>query len=158
MTPQARVSHQMPGRLRLRVPELRRHTPYFQAAERILGECEGVRRVETNALTAGILVFHRNSVSDIAEYAKARNLFDLILEPDPGPPSVRVAGHVERLDHIITAFTQGRVDTRTWAFAGLTAAAVYQMLRGNTLPAGITLVHYALDALPASRSKIEDGR
>lgn len=151
MLPAAHVSHEMFGRVRLRVPALRRHAPYFQVAERILSECEGVRRVETNPLSGGILVFHRTSIQEIARYAQEKNLFDLVIESDTDPPSARVARQIGHLDTIVTALTRGRVDTRTWLFSGLMLAAVYQALRGNALPAGVSLVHYALDALPPSR-------
>jgi hypothetical protein len=155
MLPLAYVSHEMFGRTRIRVPGLRRHAPYFQAVERILSECESVRRVETNPLSGGILVFHRTSLEDIARFAKASNLFDLVIEPAAGPPSSRVARQIGRLDRTVTSLTLGRVDTRTWVFSGLMIAAVYQMLRGNALPAGVTLMHYALDALP--RPGLDEG-
>jgi hypothetical protein len=152
MLPVAHVSHQMEGRLRVRIPSMCRYTPYFQAAEKILSNCEGVHRVESNALSGGILVLHGTTLAQIERHARLNNLFDLIVAPPAGAPSVQISHGIEQVDQAVTALTGGHVDTRTWVFSGLLGAAVYQMLRGNGLPAGITLLHYALDALPRNGS------
>jgi hypothetical protein len=54
--PSARIVHFTPRRLRLKVPEKRRDTGFFDYVRNRLAAWDSVERVETNPLTASILV------------------------------------------------------------------------------------------------------
>jgi hypothetical protein len=51
-----RIVHHLPGRLRLRVEVLKNDGPALAALAELLAGRRGVTRVETNPLTAGLLV------------------------------------------------------------------------------------------------------
>jgi hypothetical protein len=145
----------MPGRTRIRIPEMRRNEAYFVNVEKSLRECKGVAGVETNALTASVLVYHASSLDAIKEFAEGRNLF--LIEAEPAPEKVnslskallsgRVAEGLKSLDQRIVTITGGKLDGKEAAFSGLLLAAAYQMLKGNLFPAGGTLLWYALNVM-----------
>jgi hypothetical protein len=125
---------------------MRRNEAYFLNVQNALRECKGVAGVETNPLTASVLVYHLSSLDEIKEFAEGRNLF-LIEAKQEAPkavPSERVTAALKSLDQRILAITGGRLDGKEAAFSGLLLAAAYQMFKGSILPAGATLVWYAL--------------
>src|SRR5260370_39390966 len=54
--PAARISHFTPRRLRIKVPEKRRDTAFFDTVAERLATWDSVERVETNPLTASVPV------------------------------------------------------------------------------------------------------
>lgn len=146
MTPASFITHQMPGRTRIRIPAMRRNEAYFQNVQKALQECKGVAGVETNPLTASVLVYHFSSLDEIKEFAEGRNLFLIEAKPAPSKalPSERISARLKSLDQRIMAITGGRLDGKEAAFSGLLLAAAYQVFKGSVLPAGATLVWYAL--------------
>ncbi len=42
MIPKARIAHSVPGRVRFRVPAMRRKSDYFAQVEQVLGQCPDV--------------------------------------------------------------------------------------------------------------------
>jgi hypothetical protein len=152
MLPRAQVGHHIEGRTRFRVPEKRRDTAWFgKIAERLLS-CEGVESVDANAATGSLLVYHATAPQEIGVFAEAHELFTLA----PGQAglvlSQRLGGTVQqdlgKVDRWLNASTRGQVDLASVAFLFLAGAGVLQALRGRALPAGITLLNYALEVLP----------
>lgn len=146
MTPASFITHQMPGRTRIRIPAMCRNEAYFQNVQKALQECKGVAGVETNPLTASVLVYHFSSLDEIKEFAEGRNLFLIEAKPAPSKalPSERISARLKSLDQRIMAITGGRLDGKEAAFSGLLLAAAYQVFKGRVLPAGATLAWYAL--------------
>jgi len=105
-----------------------------------------VAGVETNPLTASVLVYHFSSLDEIKEFAEGRNLFLIEAKPEPSKalPSERISARLKSLDQQIMAITGGRVDGKEAAFSGLLLAAAYQVFKGSVLPSGATLMWYAL--------------
>ncbi|HEX5081309.1 MAG TPA: hypothetical protein VFY40_04650 [Blastocatellia bacterium] len=146
MPPTSFIAHQMPGRTRIRIPAMRRNDAYFQNVQKALQECNGVAGVETNPLTASVLVYHFSSLDKIKEFAEGRNLFLIEAKPESSEslPSERISAQLKSLDQRIMEITGGRLDGKEAAFSGLLLAAAYQVFKGSVLPAGATLVWYAL--------------
>ena len=75
--PAARITHFTARRLRIKVPEKRRNTDFFAAvAERLL-TWESVERVETNPLTASVLIYFSDPERLFLEAAAKNDLFDI---------------------------------------------------------------------------------
>lgn len=121
--PQAHIEHELPGRLRLRIPSRRGDRPFFEAAARRVAELAGVRSLRANPLTGGMLIEHATTTGAIASFAREHELFDL---PAPVvPPAPREAAPPARP----AVFS----NPLSLASAGLAGAGVYQLARGRVL-------------------------
>lgn len=122
--PQALVEHELPGRLRLRVPSRRGDRPFFEAVSERIAGLAGVRRVRANPLTGSLLVEHATSAAAIAALAREHGSFDLIAPGAlPAPREVPAA----------PARPAVLPDPLSLAAAGLAGAGAYQLARGRVL-------------------------
>jgi hypothetical protein len=150
MSPAATLVHHMPGRTRVRVPIKRGDSEYFAKLREHLAQCPGVTWVTTSALTGSVLVAHEAADPDVlVAYARTFELFELLESSDgfagqPRSPAAMINGGARRLDEWIRTQTTGGTDLRSLALTGLIGAALWQLLRGQALPAATTLVWYAL--------------
>jgi hypothetical protein len=150
MLPVAVVVHRLPGRMRVRVEERRRDEAYFAQVAQQLRQCPTVVDVSVTPLTGSVLILHDGTDTDVVTgYAKAFDLFEVVLPAsgsvgaEPRPDQVIQ----ERLDHVdrwMRRESGDHADLRSLALIGLLGGAVWQMARGRMLPAGATLLWYAL--------------
>src|SRR3984893_1398071 len=75
--PAARISHFTPRRLRIKVPEKRRDRGFFDTVAERLATWESVERVETNPLTASVLIHFSDPERLFLEAAVKNDLFDI---------------------------------------------------------------------------------
>ena len=75
--PAARISHFTPRRLRIRVPEKRRDRAFFDAVAERLAAWDTIEAVETNPLTASILIHFSDPERLFLETAAKNDLFDI---------------------------------------------------------------------------------
>lgn len=157
MPPRADIAHLMPGRVRLRVTERRGDEAWFRTAVAQLGECPTVSHVTASTVTGSLLVLHDGEDIDVIEsYAKAVGLFDVIkasapIEGRPAAPDVLIRSGLEHADRWVRRESGEGTDFRSLALVGLLGTAMWQALRGQILPAGGTLIWYAL-TLSGARS------
>ncbi|MGO9611511.1 MAG: HMA2 domain-containing protein [Dissulfurispiraceae bacterium] len=132
MLPNAYISHQTMGRLRVKIPSKKGAEGYFTSLkERLLG-IEGVRTVETNPLTGSVLLVHGMDVRTIAEFAAANNLFSLQeLNGYPAGLQQRISRTFKGMDAHLKTFTGGEIDIAGLAFLILLGAGIYQISMGN---------------------------
>jgi hypothetical protein len=137
----------MAGRTRIQIPACRSDVPYFERVMRELGAIEAVEGVDANPLTGSVLIHHGEDVNPIIEKALELQLFELGT-PDSGQSgpvlSARVRAHLTEADRRIREATHGRLDFNGLAMVALVGAGTFQMLRGEVLPAGASLLWYAL--------------
>ncbi|MFN3324193.1 MAG: HMA2 domain-containing protein [Bryobacteraceae bacterium] len=145
MLPEARIEHQVHGRIRFRIPSKRGDQGYFSELERSLASCQGIASVRVNPTTGSVLVLHHASPDAIVSYAHERSLFQ------PATVLMKVEKITESicapfldLDSRIQRLSEGRLDLRGSAVLGLAALSVAQMLRHRVWPAGGTLLWYAV--------------
>lgn len=144
--PLAFLSHSLPNRMRLHVPAMRRERAYFAAVRERLISVRGVTRVATNARTAGILIEHREPI-DVEAAGTEHALFRVAPEVVYPHLSAELHRVADQTDELLTSMTSGRVDLTGAAalmFAGL---GVRQMVRGDALPAGLSLLWSAVSLL-----------
>jgi hypothetical protein len=152
--PSAHLVHHVEGRTRLRVPEHRGETEQLDRLAESLGAVQGVDAVTANPVTGSVLVYHRLSgPEELEAVARERGLFDL---RRPGRRSLlsrrlgeRVQERVGQAERWIEKESRGEVDLPGFTFVLLLFASFYQALRGRALPAGVTLLNYALKMVPA---------
>ena len=78
--------------------------------------------------------------------AEQRGFLRLDLGPaDEEPYLARVGRALNDSDRKLHESSGGRFNLDTLAFFGMLAGGVYQVARGNGLPAGVTMLRYALE-------------
>jgi hypothetical protein len=146
--PAARISHFTTRRLRLKVPEKRRDTVFFSDAAGRLAAWDSVERVETNPLTASILIHFSDPERLLLEAAAKNDLFDIdfaaALAPQSDPVMTRAAVQsFEMSDLTLRRWTQNQLDMRSIVFLLLLAGGVFQLMRGRLNTPAPTLLWYA---------------
>ncbi|TVR82486.1 MAG: hypothetical protein EA405_06845 [Rhodospirillales bacterium] len=152
--PQAHVSHQMPGRLRLKVPARRRDCDYFADVLEGLSQWPAARRVAVNPVTASVLVEHRGDLAALSRFAERQGLFAVPAGPEPTVP---VAGRIRReltdVDERLRLIAGGALDL--WSATSLVfiVLAVVQLARGNYMGPATTLIWAGVSAMRQARTE-----
>jgi len=148
MIPIGHVTHCIETRIRIRIPSKLRDAAYFAALGEKLKKCNGVDYLRVNPLTGSLLMLHHTDVPAIAQYAEQNELFKLVPIAPSAPVSSQIANRFISLDERLQLFSGGKIDLSSTAFFGLTVAGLFQLLRSNVWPAGLTLLWYAASVLP----------
>lgn len=149
MLPTAYVSHQIQGRVRIRVPSRRRDRNYFDTIIRNLRDCEGIRSIETNTLTGSVLILHTLDLESIARHAERQGLFTLDRSEVRFKPFTHgISNQFRLLDERLKTKTSGALDLESLTFLGFLIAGAAQLAKKNIWPAGASLLWYAANVLP----------
>ena len=125
---------------------------YFAQVRSALLGMSGVRAVLCNPLTESILLEHDVPVDPLLREAEERGF--LQLDSKPAEPRTR---YLKRLglalietDEKMQTASNGRVDLETLTFFGMLAGGLYQVTHGHALPAGVTMLRYAVEMVTSS--------
>lgn len=145
MIAQAYVSHRIKNRLRVHVPSERKKPDFFARAEEVLRLLPDVDDVESNPVTASILIFHSGKRKPVLDHAKAHGLFKVMRRKEttagrPGPWPRKVFHHLNRADNKLKDGTQGVWDLPTVTATGLLGLSFMQMMRMEIFPPAWTLL------------------
>lgn len=161
----AQIVHQIRGRARLRLPARRHDALYFHGLRDSLARIEGVTGVVVNPLVASVLLLHRGELAEVLQHAEKRDLFCVMPAarsdagdpetpgPDPSRGRARSAemprAALDKLGRVLRRATPDTLepDAATLGFLVLAGLGALQATRGRALPAGVTLLHYAIDLL-----------
>ena len=118
MVPSAFLEHQLPGRIRLRIPAKRGDCAFFETARHALTGTAAVQEVVANPHTGSLLIRYSGDVNGLAAEAAERGMFT-VQRPKAVPRRTpRPAGPV------------APVNT---AVVGLSGLGLYQVARGRSL-------------------------
>lgn len=141
MVPVGRITHKMPGRLRVKVLPRKSDRDYFTSLAGELLKVPGVSNVETNPLTGSVLILHETEPRKIIDYANENGLFRILLENNHGNSgaasqnprrlTLRIADVFRQTDSKMLEATGGQIDIGGAAFLALVGVGVYQIARGN---------------------------
>ena len=150
--PAARISHFTARRLRIKVPEKRRDTGFFAAVAERLGRWESVERVETNPLTASVLIHFSDPQRLFLEAVAKNDMFDLDFDAVFAQPSEPVVSRAaaqsfETADHALRRWTDNQIDIRGVLFLMLLAGGIFQLVRRRVDTPAPTLLWYAGDLI-----------
>ena len=150
--PAGRISHFTARRLRIRVPEKRRDTAFFDAVSERLASWESVERVETNPLTASVLIYFSDPERLFLETVAKNDLFEIDLDsalrPSAEPVVTRSAVQsFDTADHALRRWTQNLIDIRSALFLLLLTGGLLQLMRRQLDTPAPTLLWYAGDLL-----------
>jgi Heavy metal associated domain 2 len=151
--------HHLPGRTRFRIPERRGDHAFFDEISERLRKFPSVREVETNPVTASLLL-HYSGDLDSEPMQAVLNALAEIVEPELSAPPVakRLHATAVEVDQAIQRFTHGALDLSSATALGLLALAGVQLLRGRQPVIAVSLAWYATELLrrweePASRDR-----
>lgn len=83
----AQIVHHIPGRLRIKLPQAKGNHALMRRINESLSPHEGIRRVETNAMTGSVLIqydphIHQEYENKLATHAANENLFTVNSPPE----------------------------------------------------------------------------
>jgi hypothetical protein len=150
--PAARISHFTGRRLRIKIPEKRRNTDFFDTVAEQLATWDSVEGVETNPLTASVLIHFPDPERLFLEAAAKNDLFDIDFDAAFGNSSEPVVTQAavqsfQTADHALRRWTQNQIDMRGVLFVLLFAGGVFQLLRRRLDAPAPTLLWYAGDLI-----------
>jgi hypothetical protein len=154
MTAIAYIHHQVPGRLRIRVPAQRGDVEYFATVVRHLATVPGVERLEANHRTASVLVVHDHGAAaqQILHDAQQRGLFTVHGAPGKTLTAAEKAGlGLQGLDTGLRNITRGDLDVRSLVLGAFVTMGVVQLTRGHVMGPAVTLFWYAYQIIAGSR-------
>jgi hypothetical protein len=123
MIPVAHIEHQLPGRVRLRVPSKRGDVSYFERAVKELSRHPAVRELVASPLTGCITLLHSEPLQAIVDAAAELILFET------GEPKLGIiAGEMKRANRL-----SGDAGFASGIAAGLFGLGVYQAFRGEVV-------------------------
>jgi hypothetical protein len=138
--PTAFVSHQVPGRVRLRVPTMRHKEDYFTRLREQLAAIPGLLRLTTNTRTASVLIEYAGDLPSLTQLGTDHQLFQVGERPHPHSLSEWLFAAIKQPDQLLKKVSDGRVDATGVVALALTGLGVSQVFRGQALPAGMTLL------------------
>ena len=150
--PAARISHFTGRRLRIKIPEKRRNTDFFDTVAERLATWDSVEGVETNPLTASILIHFSDPERLFLEASAKNDLFEVDLSAVFGGSSEPVVTKAavqsfETADHALRRWTQNQIDMRGVIFVLLLAGGLFQLLRRRLDTPAPSLLWYAGDLI-----------
>lgn len=149
--PEALIAHSIQGRVRVRIPSERGDVEYFERVADALRAAPGVRDVRVNPTTGSVLIRYDGEIR-LRELGAARELFSLTDELTHQKPLLaQVAAGFRGGSSGLREASRGKLDVDSVAFLAYACAGIYQISRGKALPAGLTLLHYALDLIALQR-------
>ncbi|MBI5570854.1 MAG: hypothetical protein HY914_12990 [Desulfomonile tiedjei] len=155
MIPEAHVSHQMSGRLRIKIPSKKGDSSYFAALPERLSGCTGIGEIAVNPQTGSALILYECETSAIARYARDNDLF-VLRRSTPARKTLfdHVADTFGAYNAKLRQMTDGQVDLPTLVFSSLLVSGIYQLARGNfVMPAWYTAFYYALGVFTRAQAE-----
>lgn len=145
MVPVARITHNIKGRLRIKIPLRKGDRDYFSSLAGELVKIPGIARVEINPLTGSILVLHETELEKIIDHANENGLFRILLDDMKNANSnnnskgtnrritSRISDVFKQADSKMLDISGGQLDIGGSAFIALAGFGIYQIYRGNLI-------------------------
>jgi hypothetical protein len=162
--PGAYIKHQLPGRVRIKIPQKKGDFDYFDRIAELFSRCPGISQLQLNPVAGSLLICHgaETQFLAIAEFAQTNGLFSLIEPPEeiitipPLPLARLTADGLGNIDDLLMGFSRGRLDSHTLLIMALIGLAVRQGTRGNVMGAASSLIWYAFRLLKEESEKTFD--
>jgi hypothetical protein len=159
--PTAYIKHQLPGRVRLKIPQKKGDFDYFDRIAELFSDCPGITQLQFNPPAASILICHEAETHflTIVEFAQTNGLFTIIEQPEdiftiPHLPLAKLTYNgIGSIDDLLMDFSRGRLDGRTILIMALIGLAVRQLTRGNIMGAASSLIWYAFRLMKEESEK-----
>ncbi len=163
--PYAYIKHQLPGRVRLKIPQKRGDFGYFDRIAELFADCRGITQLQLNPPAASVLICHVTGTDflNIVEFAQTNGLFTVIEQPEeetfsiPHLPIPKLTSKgLNRIEESLMDFSQGRLDGRSLLILILIGLSARQITKGHILGPASTLLWYAFSLLKEENEKMFD--
>jgi hypothetical protein len=138
----AQVVHRTHHRMRLAFPHQKRNIGFFVRLERQLAGLPQTRAVRADPLTGSVLVFYEGPAERLLEAARERGLF-AVQRSSFRTPLAHVHSGFRWANTWLRSASDGRLDLESVAMFWLVGAGLWQVSRGQVLPAGFSLLWQA---------------
>jgi hypothetical protein len=136
MVPVAYIEHQLPGRVRLRVPSRRGDVPFFERVVRELSKHPSMRELTASSLTGNITLRYSEPLQPIMNAAADQELFETgRSEPQNDRSKTKQASGLREGSGLAGATA-----------AGLSGLGLFQVAQGNVLGSAVENLWYAFGA------------
>jgi hypothetical protein len=147
--PLARVVHSIPGRTRLRAADIKGDAGALDELRTAIEAAPAVRNVSVSVLTGSLVVEHDGSLEALAGDLESRGALRVETEV-PEHYLAHIHRALAETDERMKRVSKGRVDLETLSFIGFVAGGIYQVFNNHGLPAGVTLLRYAVELVTAT--------
>jgi heavy-metal-associated domain-containing protein len=147
--PLARVVHSIPGRARLRASEIKGDERALEALRSALEDTPGVQNVQVSARTGSLLLEYQGSIEAVLDEAERRGHLR-VDDVQPEPYLAQLHRALGESDQRLRYVSRGKLDLETLSFMGFVAGGVYQVFNGHGLPAGVTMLRYAVELVTST--------
>lgn len=159
--PKAFIKHQLPGRVRIKIPQKRGNEVFFEELAEVLAVCDSISQLQLNSQAASVLIVHTApNFDEIAKFAADTGLFTLAADGDAEfqTPNLSLAGisslGVAEVDKGMRKLTFGLVDMRTILFLGFVGLGIQEARKGHIMSPASTFWWRALELLNAKNDKM----
>ena len=142
MIPPARIVHAVPGRMRIKIPSMRRVEPYFAALHGEIQKMPGVTEVRTLPMASSLLLRLEPEIGEqmVARYAREHGLFALEPRSFWGATALAaLASGARKVDRKLRSADGEHYDKRTLLILLLLILGIRQARRGEILGPAIAL-------------------
>lgn len=131
--PEAFISHQTPGRVRIKIPSKKENESYFSSLRKAFSQLEDLESVKLNPLTSSALFVGSNIDAEcVAEHGEKTRIFRLVEKTPQGAVLPRqVIEPLRSLNRSFGQLTGGEIDFAGILFLTLLVVGALQILRGN---------------------------
>ncbi|MGQ9687069.1 MAG: HMA2 domain-containing protein [Thiobacillaceae bacterium] len=159
MPPDAIVVHRLPGRLRLRLTELRNDPEALANVAARLRAAPGILGVEANAVTGSLLIRYEGADADVMHGAAMAGGFRIttVGERKAADLRGRLDEGMRNLSRGLQTVTGGEVDLNGLLVVGLTLLAIQQAIEGNVMVPAAALLWNAYQAARMPRLDVQTG-
>jgi hypothetical protein len=136
MKPRAHIVHTLPGRLRLKMPEMRGKPDFFARVMDVLLAQRGIEAVRVNPLTGSVLILGAADadLKTVATQGQAAELFALADRPVQVQTGLQQArADLQQLSADLVGASRGGTDARSTMLALLLLGGLVQVARGELL-------------------------
>ena len=159
MKAKAQRVHNLPGRVRFKIPERRGDHAFFDEISTRLRKFPSVRHAEANPVTASLLLHYSGDLDSEPMQAVLNALAEIVeLELSAPPVAKRLRADAVEVDQAIQRFTHGALDLSSATALGLLALAGVQLLRGQQPVIVVSLAWYAAELLRRWEEPASGGR
>jgi hypothetical protein len=148
MAVHALIVHQIPGRIRMRIPEKRGDDDYFSRLFERLSGVDAVRNVKVNPATASVVIEFGHGLTELIENIRQHE-GDLEIQQLPSEKPSAFSPAILEMDP--PNIVSGRAINPMFMTASLLAViGIVQTLRGQILVPSVSMFWYALETFRQS--------
>ncbi|HEY8034779.1 MAG TPA: hypothetical protein VIF37_04240 [Methylobacter sp.] len=154
--PSAYIKHQLPGRVRLKIPQKKGNFDYFDRIAKLFANFPGITQLQFNPSSASVLICHdgpESQFGNISEFAQANGLFRITEQPEETfsiphqPIATLTSTGLNRFDESLMELSEGLIDARSLFLLILTGLAIQQIARGKIMTPAASLLWGAIELL-----------